>query len=912
MAKTYEQIRSVGTFIKNTTTAKSVTNQMVGENIEDITDKMMSLDNGLKGYFTTIDSLLLAFPNPQIGWTAWVGSTYPGTVYDVVSGAWHNTTVMPPVEEVNLADYVLKNSGAVYKGIATTTTVPGTPDGNIFYFAYNPGIYSNFSNINMFENEIAILSWNGNWQKQIIGAASSEKLYSMNKNQTYNLSPIWIQGEFNFNPDPIVLNVADIRIKTVLNVKKIKSLSLSNSDYAISAGFIMGKDENLSKSKIKIISNFLDIKSEFESITTFEPMYIMFSIRKTDNSIINPNDGILAGLNIEYYELSKEPITKENIAPGQIGYNQLDCMIFGDETNFVQGEFNFNTDPIVLDSNSQVIKGLFDIRNKNKIILNNTDVYKMRYAFVLGEDLNLSKNKTKILTITSNKILDIPSQIAGITDFVPYYAYVSFSRFDNANISINEKKLLGLQYIPVERDNRVSILKPYLGFDLKPDWELGEFNANLDPIVLNSANIRIRTKLNLSLIKSISINNPNYLFSAYIICNQSNDLSHANTLFGGLRTSTLTLNDKVSIATFEPFYLIVSVKRVDGAIMTANEGNLLNLSVEYFNWKDLAPITNNKIICWGDSLTAGDGVGVYPNELQTLLGSDYSVINQGVGGENVPTILGRLGSEPMYAPIAYTLPATLDSVLIADGTIGSYLFNSYNNQQDCFPLLQEGSTRINPCYVSGVECTLYREIISGGSSTNPAQNKWYIKRNIIGNAINVPLGEPIIMQASKNYRNPKAAILWIGTNGGFADSTDLVNRLLNAKSFINTDDVIIVNRHTIVDNTTDNLLIKTFGCRFFNWRRYVSTMALAQNGITPTTNETLTQTQIANGVKSDVRCMAEGLLPSSLWRRAYRDASDPLNDTGANESSIDRTHMNKKGYQILASKLKEIIINLGL
>lgn len=120
MAKTYEQIRSVGTFIKNTTTAKSVTNQIVGENIEDIADKMMSLDNGLKGYFTTIDSLLLAFPNPQIGWTAWVGAAYPGTVYDVVSGAWHNTTVVPPAEEVNLEDYLQKSSIVQEKGYSET------------------------------------------------------------------------------------------------------------------------------------------------------------------------------------------------------------------------------------------------------------------------------------------------------------------------------------------------------------------------------------------------------------------------------------------------------------------------------------------------------------------------------------------------------------------------------------------------------------------------------------------------------------------------------------------------------------------------------------------------------------------------------------------------------------------------
>lgn len=177
MAKTYEQIRSVGTFIKNTTTTKSVTNQMVGENIEDIADKMMSLDNGLKGYFTTIDSLLLAFPNPQIGWTAWVGDAYPGTVYDVVSGAWHNTSVVPPAEEVNLADYVLKNSGAVFKGIAIPTTVPGTPDGIIFYICTEKGTYTNFNSIIVDDTDGMVILTNSNgWIKINIPLATKSDL----------------------------------------------------------------------------------------------------------------------------------------------------------------------------------------------------------------------------------------------------------------------------------------------------------------------------------------------------------------------------------------------------------------------------------------------------------------------------------------------------------------------------------------------------------------------------------------------------------------------------------------------------------------------------------------------------------------------------------------------------------------
>ena len=61
-----------------------------------------------KGYFNSYESLIADYPNPrQAGETAYVGTPFPGTVYDVVSGAWHNTGNIPPADEVPLNDYML-------------------------------------------------------------------------------------------------------------------------------------------------------------------------------------------------------------------------------------------------------------------------------------------------------------------------------------------------------------------------------------------------------------------------------------------------------------------------------------------------------------------------------------------------------------------------------------------------------------------------------------------------------------------------------------------------------------------------------------------------------------------------------------------------------------------------------------
>lgn len=55
--------------------------------------------------------------------------------------------------------------GYQFVGIATPTTNPGTPDQKVFYIAIIPGAYSNFSGIIIDSNEIAILTYSGQWGK---------------------------------------------------------------------------------------------------------------------------------------------------------------------------------------------------------------------------------------------------------------------------------------------------------------------------------------------------------------------------------------------------------------------------------------------------------------------------------------------------------------------------------------------------------------------------------------------------------------------------------------------------------------------------------------------------------------------------------------------------------------------------
>ncbi|WP_308768898.1 hypothetical protein [uncultured Bacteroides sp.] len=72
-------------------------------------EKVKSSTTKFKGYFTTEAALKQAYPSPKVGDTAWVGSTYPGTVYNVqTDGTWYNTGTAPDTETVDLTDYAKK------------------------------------------------------------------------------------------------------------------------------------------------------------------------------------------------------------------------------------------------------------------------------------------------------------------------------------------------------------------------------------------------------------------------------------------------------------------------------------------------------------------------------------------------------------------------------------------------------------------------------------------------------------------------------------------------------------------------------------------------------------------------------------------------------------------------------------
>lgn len=71
------------------------------------------------------------------------------------------------------SDVTKLKEGAVYGGIASTTTNPGTPTVKIFYLPIEVGTYTNFGGIEITESDVAFLYWNGTeWVKHSFNMSS--------------------------------------------------------------------------------------------------------------------------------------------------------------------------------------------------------------------------------------------------------------------------------------------------------------------------------------------------------------------------------------------------------------------------------------------------------------------------------------------------------------------------------------------------------------------------------------------------------------------------------------------------------------------------------------------------------------------------------------------------------------------
>lgn len=99
----YSKIPNTGKFAN---AASVIDNNFSKTSIE--VEKLKNATTRFKGYFSNEQKLKETHPTPKEGDFSWVGSPFPGTIYDVVDAQWHNTEGIPDTDSVNLNEYYTK------------------------------------------------------------------------------------------------------------------------------------------------------------------------------------------------------------------------------------------------------------------------------------------------------------------------------------------------------------------------------------------------------------------------------------------------------------------------------------------------------------------------------------------------------------------------------------------------------------------------------------------------------------------------------------------------------------------------------------------------------------------------------------------------------------------------------------
>lgn len=310
----------------------------------------------------------------------------------------------------------------------------------------------------------------------------------------------------------------------------------------------------------------------------------------------------------------------------------------------------------------------------------------------------------------------------------------------------------------------------------------------------------------------------------------------------------------------------------NGAILYLNEFPTQTFPL-LVNKKEIIYVSNingnETINCWGDSLTRGVGVSdsyskAYPYVLFKLL-NGRKVINCGVGGENTIAIASRQGGLPNIVQ-PFTIPSDSTKVKIN-------LTDIYGNNAGI--LLQGGSAldpvtnqyistaQINPCIINSIKGTVTYE-----------NGNYYFSRSENGSSVIVTRPVPLITHAMTDLRD-NINIIWIGTNGGFTTSSELIETIDVMIKYMRpiTKKYIVIGLHYLTSLVTESFdtieknMTTHFGLNYINERKYMLKYGLSDAGITPT--------------PEDNAAISQGKVPPSLL--------------------YDSVHYNAKGYAIIAN-----------
>ncbi len=301
--------------------------------------------------------------------------------------------------------------------------------------------------------------------------------------------------------------------------------------------------------------------------------------------------------------------------------------------------------------------------------------------------------------------------------------------------------------------------------------------------------------------------------------------------------------------------------------------------VKAFIWSDmetLVPIlgsseikANERIVCWGDSLTEGG----YPEVLAEKTGKE--VLNYGIGGNTATEIALRQGGVGIVVEEAFTVPADPTELIIK-------LHDENGSAIDASAIAPRtmGDKGINPVTINGVEGTLGWKKTQEATDTQEEVVDFKFERKEAGEAVSVSAGDKVHSWAEKSGVYDDINVIFIGTNGGYPDGSaaGLISVIDSMLSKLNTDRYVVLGL-TYGNKGVNPHLEEKYGAKYIDlWEWLTSDEAATQADITYT--------------DQDLADIADGLVPTSFRKEN------------------DKIHYNQTGRElvahIVAEKLKEL------
>lgn len=279
-------------------------------------------------------------------------------------------------------------------------------------------------------------------------------------------------------------------------------------------------------------------------------------------------------------------------------------------------------------------------------------------------------------------------------------------------------------------------------------------------------------------------------------------------------------------------------------------------------------IDDTRIICWGDSITAGMGMEKpqkYPSVLQTLVGNDYQVLNAGSSTESSDVIAARQGALEVFVAEDIVFGQGVATVKISNANnCGLVFFNGKNvrlNPGEAFT----NDLPANELYINDVKYKL--SVTSAGIHT--------LTRTDTSAPLTISKGEKVLFSSAKEQVGSYCGIFYVGANGGFGDTSEGLVELYKDMVEHHGNDYYLIILPTWTDKY-DRALITAFGNKAINLKSTTDiTRIMEDMNLTPT--------------EEDWTYINKNLMPVSFtWENTPNDV-----------------HLNENGYRYMAAMVYE-------